>query len=152
MHQYPVFSRRSPRSKHGSNGSIANEIVRHPSRDVDEAILLRATGTLSLCSIEVGTMEYDMATETGNVHVFDTWCTLGHDDGGRDFELPGRICDTLCMVSCGAANNTFPALGRVKMRHLIVSASQFEAKYRLLVLAFESNIAFKAIAEVDGVG
>jgi hypothetical protein len=56
------------------------------------------------------------------------------------------------MVTGGAADNTLPALGRVEMGHLVVSAAQLEAEDGLLVFTLEKDIAFESVTQVDGVG
>jgi hypothetical protein len=37
------------------------------------------------------------------------------------------------------------------MGHLVVGTSQLEAEHGLLILALEQDLAFKAVAQVDGV-
>ena len=97
-------------------------------------------------------MQHDMATKTSNVQVLDTRGCLGHDNGRGDLELAGGIGDTLGVVTSRAADNTLPALGRVEMSHLVVSAAQLEAENRLLVFTLEKDIAFESVAQVYGVG
>lgn len=84
--------------------------------------------------------------------MLDAGSALGHDDGGRDLELAGRVGDALGMVAGGAAYHALPALCGIKMGHFVVSATQLEAEYGLFIFALEEDVAFETGAEVDGVG
>ena len=56
----------------------------------------------------------------------------------------------MSMVPGAAAHNAPPRVGRVKMRHLVVRATELETKDGLLIFALEQNIAFEPVAQVDG--
>ncbi|KAF3810584.1 Threonine dehydratase [Colletotrichum gloeosporioides] len=118
--------------------------------DVDEAVLGGAAGALLLGSVEVGAVEHDVAAEPGDVEVLDARGGLGHDDGGRDLELAGRVGDALGVVAGGAADDALPADGGIEVGHLVVGAAQLEAEDGLLVLALEEDVALEAVGEIDG--
>lgn len=80
--------------------------------------------------------------------MLDAWGALGHDDGGGDLELAGRVGDALGVVAGAAADDAPPAAGGLEVSHLVVCAAQLEAKDRVLVLALEQDIALQAVAEV----
>lgn len=134
-----------------TNGSLARNDVRVvKGRNVDQTVLRRSSATLLLGGIEIGTVQHDMSTQARDVEVLDTGCGFGHDNGGGDLELAGRVGDALSVVAGGAADDALPADGRVEVGHLVVGAAQLEAEDGLLVLALEENIALESVAEVDG--
>ena len=51
----------------------------------------------------------------------------------------------------GACNHALPLLGVTEMGHLVVGTSELERKDRLKIFAFESDIAFQAVAEIGRV-
>ena len=53
-------------------------------------------------------------------------------------------------LTCRARNDTLPFLGVAQVRHFVVGTSELEREYRLQILSFEEDMAFKSIAEVDG--
>jgi len=82
-----------------------------------------------------------MASHAGDVEVLDAGRALGHDNGGRDLKLAGRVSNSLGVVSSTAAHNALPRFGGVQVGHLVVSTTKLEAEYGLLIFAFEKDIA-----------
>ncbi|KAH8718778.1 hypothetical protein HC256_003406 [Beauveria bassiana] len=121
-------------------------------RDVDEPVGGGAAGALVLGGVKVGAVQDDVAAEAGDVGVLDARCALGHDDGGGNLELAGRVGDALRVVAGGAADDALPGPRGVEVGHFVVGAAQLEAKDGLLVLALEQHGALEPVAEVDGVG
>ncbi|KAF1737742.1 hypothetical protein CRV24_003368 [Beauveria bassiana] len=111
-----------------------------------------AAGALVLGGVKVGAVQDDVAAEAGDVGVLDARCALGHDDGGGNLELAGRVGDALRVVAGGAADDALPGPRGVEVGHFVVGAAQLEAKDGLLVLALEQHGALEPVAEVDGVG
>ena len=53
-------------------------------------------------------------------------------------------------LTCRTCHYTFPFLGLTQMRHLVVGTPELERENGLEVLTLEAYIAFKSIAQVDG--
>jgi hypothetical protein len=62
--------------------------------------------SLRLCSVEVGTVQYDGAAEARDVLVLDVGGARGHDDGRGDLEVARRVGDALGVVPCVAVSFT----------------------------------------------
>ncbi|PMB70998.1 hypothetical protein BM221_003461 [Beauveria bassiana] len=136
-----------------ANGALSGNHVRVvKGRDVDEPVGGGAAGALVLGGVKVGAVQDDVAAEAGDVGVLDARGALGHDDGGGNLELAGRVGDALRVVAGGAADDALPGPRGVEVGHLVVGAAQLEAKDGLLVLALEQHGALEPVAEVDGVG
>jgi hypothetical protein len=49
--------------------------------------------------IEIVSMKDNTTAKSSDIQVFDRWGAGGHDNGSRNFELAGRVRDTLSMIA-----------------------------------------------------